>query len=69
LGLWLSLRYHGIEAFRESIREDLRLAQLLKDAVLNEPRLQLLAPVALSAVCFRFVGASKNLASQSTLAS
>lgn len=43
LGLWLSLHYHGIQAFRESIREDLRLAHLLKDAVLNEPKLQLLA--------------------------
>src|SRR5690349_23080052 len=27
LRLWLSLRYHGLEAFRSSIREDLELAQ------------------------------------------
>ena len=61
LGLWLSLRYHGIRAFRESIDEDLHLAQVLTDAILSERQLQLLAPVALSAVCFRFVGASTNL--------
>lgn len=55
LSLWLSLRFHGLRAFQESIREDLRLAQTLADAIDAEPRLERLAPVALSAVCFRFV--------------
>ena len=56
LALWLSLRFHGLEAFRESIREDLRLAQLLADLIDAEPKLERLAPVALSAVNFRYVG-------------
>ena len=56
LALWLSLRFHGLEAFRESIREDLRLAGLLADLIDAEPRLERLAPVALSAVNFRYVG-------------
>jgi len=56
LALWLSLRFHGLEAFRESIREDLRFAQLLADLIDAEPRLERLAPVALSAVNFRYVG-------------
>ena len=53
LKLWLSLRYHGRKAFRESIARDLRHAQLLAEMVQQEPALELLAPVTLSAVCFR----------------
>lgn len=59
--LWLSLRYFGMGAFQESIREDLRLAQVLADAVDAEPKLERLAPVPLSAVCFRYAAASGNL--------
>jgi len=55
LSLWLSLRYHGLRVFQESIREDLRLAQVLANLIDAEPNLQRLAPVALSAVCFRCV--------------
>jgi aromatic-L-amino-acid decarboxylase len=53
LRLWLSMRYHGREAFRAAIAEDLRLAQRLSDRIRREPRLELLVPVELSAVCFR----------------
>jgi aromatic-L-amino-acid decarboxylase len=56
LKLWLSLRYHGLAAFRDAINADLSLAERLAAAVAAEPRLELMAPVALSAVCFRFVG-------------
>ncbi|MGB8889992.1 MAG: pyridoxal-dependent decarboxylase [Candidatus Korobacteraceae bacterium] len=55
LKLWLSLRYHGLEKFREAIRNDLQHAQLLSRLVDKEPELELLAPVKLSAVCFRFL--------------
>jgi glutamate/tyrosine decarboxylase-like PLP-dependent enzyme len=61
LSLWLSMRYFGLNAFRESIREDLRLARILADAIDGRPELERLAPVALSAVCFRYVGASGDL--------
>jgi len=54
LKLWLSLRYHGMGAFRAAIRADLRHAQLLAQQVLGSGRLELCAPVALSAVCFRY---------------
>jgi glutamate/tyrosine decarboxylase-like PLP-dependent enzyme len=57
LKLWLSLQYYGLNAFRTSIAEDLRLAQVLAEAVDADPRLERLAPVALSAVCFRYVDA------------
>jgi len=59
LKLWLSLRYHGLEAFRESIALDLAHAQRLAETVENEAQLELLAPVELSAVCFRHRGAGR----------
>jgi len=60
--LWLSLRYHGMAAFREAISVDLALAQRLAERIKSEPSLELLAPVPLSAVCFCVVrkGASEN---------
>lgn len=61
LGLWLSLRYFGLHAFQQSIRDDLHLAQLLAQAIDAEPKLERLAPVALSAVCFRYVNGSGDL--------
>jgi glutamate/tyrosine decarboxylase-like PLP-dependent enzyme len=53
LKLWMSLQYHGRRAFREAIARDLRHAQLLAETVASQPELELLAPVPLSAVCFR----------------
>jgi aromatic-L-amino-acid/L-tryptophan decarboxylase len=53
LKLWLSLRYHGLAAFRSAIRADLRHAQQLAAMVSGTAELELLAPVELSAVCFR----------------
>jgi glutamate/tyrosine decarboxylase-like PLP-dependent enzyme len=57
LKLWLSLRYHGIGQFRAAIGTDLGHAQLLARLVTAEPTLELLAPVGLSTVCFRWNGA------------
>ena len=54
LKLWLSLRYHGLGAFRAAIAENLAQANLLTELVEAEPSLELLAPVELSAVCFRW---------------
>src|SRR6266567_3728841 len=56
LKLWLSLRYHGVAAFRQSIAKDMTQAQRLTNAIKNQPDLELLAPVELSAVCFRHRG-------------
>jgi len=61
LKLWLSLRYYGLHAFQQSIKEDLELAQMLVAAIDAEPALERLAPVPLSAVCFRYVGSSGDL--------
>ena len=56
LKIWLSLRYHGMAAFREAIGDDLRHARRLAEAIRATPQVELLAPVELSAVCFRHRG-------------
>jgi glutamate/tyrosine decarboxylase-like PLP-dependent enzyme len=56
LKLWMSLQYHGRRAYREAILRDLHHAELLAEMVHAEPELELLAPVTLSAVCFRHRG-------------
>src|SRR5262249_60477611 len=52
----LSRRSPGLRVFRASIRTDLALAQPLAAAVDACPQLERLAPVPLSAVCFRHRG-------------
>src|SRR5262249_17052425 len=47
-----------LDAFRRAIRADLRHAQLLAQQVAASGRLELAAPVALSAVCFRYLSES-----------
>jgi aromatic-L-amino-acid decarboxylase len=54
LKIWLSMRFHGAAAFRASIADNLRLAHVLADAVRAQKVLELMAPVELSAVCFRY---------------
>ncbi|RVA61784.1 pyridoxal-dependent decarboxylase, partial [Mesorhizobium sp. M7A.F.Ca.CA.001.08.1.1] len=53
LKLWMSLQYHGRRAYREAIARDLYHAQMLAQAIASQPELEQLAPVSLSAVCFR----------------
>lgn len=53
LKLWLSLQYYGRTAFREAITHDLSHAQLLAETIRAHPELEVVAPVPLSAVCFR----------------
>ena len=70
LKLWLSLRYHGLGSFRDAIRNDLATAKLLAKRIADEPALDLLAPVQLSAVCFRHIpqaGADSDTLNQKVL--
>jgi len=55
LKVWLSLRYHGLQAFRAAIQQDLDHAQRLAKAIQRCSSLELLGPVELSAVCFRHI--------------
>ena len=58
LKVWLSLRYHGLNNFRKQIQNDLECAKRLAWLTAENAELELLAPVSLSAVCFRFVPSS-----------
>ncbi len=61
LKVWLSLRFFGLRAFQQSIREDLLLAKTLASAIQSNAELELLNPIELSAVCFRYVRQGANL--------
>jgi len=58
--IWCALETFGIRAFQSAAERMLQLAQYMAQRVMAEPWLELLAPVPLTAVCFRF----KNGASQ-----
>jgi aromatic-L-amino-acid decarboxylase len=57
LKLWLALRAHGAEAFREAIEHDLELARLVADLVRKADDLELMTEPSLSIVPFRRVPA------------
>ena len=57
LKLWLALRAHGADAFREAIEHDLELARLVADLVREADDLELMTEPSLSIVPFRRVPA------------
>jgi glutamate/tyrosine decarboxylase-like PLP-dependent enzyme len=67
LKLWLSLRYHGLEAFRESIAGNIAQARRLASLVDAEPDLERLSDVTLSAVCFRWTGGDRACLDEAAL--
>ncbi len=54
LKVWFTLKVHGSARIGAAIAETCRLARLLESRVAAEPELELLAPVALNIVCFRY---------------
>ena len=53
LKIWISLRYFGVDAFREAIDRCLDLAQHAERHVEARPELELMSPAQLGIVCFR----------------
>ncbi len=54
LKVWMSLKAHGVEAFANLIEQNINQAQYLSQLILAEEKLELLAPVSLNVVCFRY---------------
>ena len=54
LKVWTHLKTHGIDAIAEVVERNISQAQYLKQRVEAEDKLELLAPVALNIVCFRY---------------
>ncbi|MCU1384782.1 MAG: pyridoxal-dependent decarboxylase, partial [Acidobacteria bacterium] len=56
LKVWMTLQQFGLTGLTAAIEDNLALAAYLADHVRASPDLELMAPPALSIVCFRFVG-------------
>jgi len=54
LKIWMALKEHGIKKFRRLIRQNIRQAQYLGQLIRQESSLELMAPVSLNVVCFRY---------------
>jgi len=58
LKLWFVIRSFGVNQLQAKIREHIRIARWLEQQVIAHPDFELLAPVPLSLVCFRYKPAS-----------
>ncbi len=54
LKTWFTLKFYGVERLGQMIANTCQLAQYLKRQIEASPALELLAPVALNIVCFRY---------------
>ena len=54
LKLWSVIRMYGVEGLQEKIRYHIRLARRLAEMVAQEHDFQILAPVTINVVCFRY---------------
>lgn len=54
LKLWSVIRMYGIEGLREKIRSHLAIAAHLAEMIVQERDFEILAPVTINVVCFRF---------------
>jgi aromatic-L-amino-acid decarboxylase len=54
LKLWFVIRSFGVSQLQEKIREHIRIARWFEQQILVHPDFEILAPVTLSLVCFRF---------------
>jgi aromatic-L-amino-acid/L-tryptophan decarboxylase len=57
LRVWMSLRHHGSDAFGRLVGQNIEQARYLAELIHGQPELELLAPVAMNVVCFRYVPA------------
>jgi aromatic-L-amino-acid/L-tryptophan decarboxylase len=55
LGVWFTMKTYGLDRFGELIARQCAMAHALGERIAATPPLELLAPVALNIVCFRYV--------------
>ena len=68
LKTWFTLRVYGTRQLGEVIANSCRLARYLQSRITAEPRLELLAPVPLNIVCFRYRGADADALNEAIVA-
>ncbi len=54
LKLWSVIRMYGAEGLRDKVRGHIRIAKRLAEMIMHENDFQILAPVTLNVVCFRY---------------
>ena len=54
LKVWMLLKQHGIRKYEQLIRQNLEQAQYLGSRIAETPELELMAPVSLNIVCYRY---------------
>ena len=54
LKVWMSLKEHGLNKYRQMIQKNIDQAKFLADLVTKSQDLELLAPVPMNIVCFRY---------------
>ncbi|HJQ13615.1 MAG TPA: pyridoxal-dependent decarboxylase [Anaerolineales bacterium] len=54
LKVWMSIKEHGLDRFGRMIARNVEQAQYFAGLVENDPSLELMAPVGMDIVCFRF---------------
>ena len=54
LKLWSVIRMYGVDGLREKIRYHIKLAAELAELISHEPDFEMLAPLTINVVCFRF---------------
>lgn len=62
LKVWMSLREHGVEGYARMVEQNVAQAAYLAERVREHPNLELLAPVPLDIVCFRYTHAGLSAA-------
>jgi glutamate/tyrosine decarboxylase-like PLP-dependent enzyme len=60
LKVWFTLKVYGTDALGEAIAGTCQLARYLEGRIAETPRLELLAPVELNIVCFRYRALEPN---------
>jgi len=60
LKVWMSLKEHGVKKYSRLIQQNVDQAQYLKKLVEETSKLELLAPVPLNIVCFRYKVENQN---------
>jgi aromatic-L-amino-acid decarboxylase len=64
LKLWFVIRYFGIKGLQQKIRAHIQLTKEFESWIRNDPQFELMAPVTINLVCFRYSPSQRNLSEQ-----
>ncbi|RMG24621.1 MAG: aminotransferase class I/II-fold pyridoxal phosphate-dependent enzyme [Bacteroidetes bacterium] len=67
LKIWMAFKAYGAHGLRKAISHDLHIARYLADCIRQTPDFELLAPVPLSIVCFRYLGPGGKIRDEQAL--